>query len=179
MKFIALLGKSRVGKDTVATILSSTLGFPIVRLSSPIKDACHVLFDIPREDLDSEKKEVIDPRYGKTPRDLLVWMTHAVQNEFPSDFFFRRLLLNCPETCEGLIIPDLRYEHDLDMIRREQALVIKIIRQGAPVIHSHETHIDALSADVILKNDGELGEFEKQVYCVARCIKLALAAASQ
>ena len=172
MKIIALLGKSRVGKDTAAAILSTTLGFPIVRLSAPIKDACHVLFYIPRDDLDSAQKEIVDPRYEKTPRDLLVWMTHAVQKEFPPSFFFQRMLSSCPHTCRGIVIPDLRYEHDLRMIQQHQGMVLKITRSDAPVLHSHEAHIDALPAGVVLRNDGDLEEFEKRVCRVATCIKL-------
>jgi hypothetical protein len=174
MKFIALLGKSRVGKDTAAAILSSTLGFPIVRLSSPIKDACHVLFDIPREHLDSAMKEVVDPRYGKTPRDLMVWMTAAVRAQLPVDFFFQRLLSRCPKEAPGIIVPDVRYGPDLDLFRSRKALVLKISRVGAPVVHSHEDHIDALECDALLKNDGTLQDFEKRVRCVAECIKRAL-----
>lgn len=177
MKFIALLGKSRVGKDTAAAILSSTLGFPIVRLSSPIKDACHALFDIPRDHLESAMKEVVDPRYEKTPRDLMVWMTAAARDQFPDDFFFQRMLSRCPNDAQGIIVPDVRYGPELDLLRRHRAIVLKVSRDVAPVVHSHENHIDALECDALLRNDGTLQDFEKRVRCIAECIKRALESA--
>ena len=175
MRFIALLGKSRVGKDTAAEILSTTLGFPVLRLSSPIKDACHSLFDIPRDDLDSDQKEVVDPRYGKTPRDLMVWMTDAARRQFPPDFFFQRLLSRCPEGCPGVVIPDVRYAADLELLRHHKALVLKIVRTDSPVTHSHEAHIDDLVGGAVLLNDGGLDDFKKHVECVAKYIKSKLA----
>jgi hypothetical protein len=83
------------------------------------------LFDIPREHLDSAMKEVVDPRYGKTPRDLMVWMTAAVRAQLPVDFFFQRLLSRCPKEAPGIIVPDVRYGPDLDLFRSRKAPRVK------------------------------------------------------
>jgi len=171
MKIIALLGKSRVGKDTAATIFSEAFGFPIVRLASPVKDAVHVLFDIPRGHLDSYQKEVIDPRYGKTPRDLMVWLTSVIQRDFSKDFFFRRLRERFPSDIQGIVIPDVRFAHDVSMLRDHGATIIKITRNNAPVCHAHEDGIDALSGHLWLKNDDTLEDFEMEVSRTAEFLR--------
>lgn len=171
MNIIALLGRSRVGKDTAATILSKAFGFHILRLSSPIKDACSVLYDIPRERLDSSHKEIVDPRYGRTPRDLMVQMTAVVRAGVPSDFFVTRLMSRAKPP--GIIIPDVRYQEDVDVLKTHDALVLKITRADAPVLHAHEDPIDSMNADVVFKNDDDLCIFEKRILCFAEHIKAA------
>jgi hypothetical protein len=168
LKLIGILGKSRVGKDTLATILANDLGYAIHRLSMPVKDACHKLFNIPRDDLESDAKEVVDPRYEKTPRDLLVWLTNAVQRDFPPEFFVERMLSECSE--KGIIIPDVRFERDVNLLRKHGAVIIKVTRVDAPVCHEHESSIDALHGDFLLENNSTLYDFEKKAYTIAACL---------
>lgn len=160
---IGLLGRSRTGKDTAAAIVSNVLGYPLRRLASPIKDACHVLFDIPRHSLEHSDKDVVDARYGHTPRDLMMWLTTTMQRDFPPDFFFSRLLDTIPPDAPGIVIPDVRYQHDVDNIRKRGGVVIQITRDHAPVRLVHERSIDALDGDVLLENNGTLDAFEKRV----------------
>lgn len=166
LKLIGILGKSRVGKDTLATILANDLGYAIHRLSMPVKDACHKLFNIARDNLESDAKELVDPRYGKTPRDLLVWLTNVVQKDFPPEFFVERMLAECTSQgdSKGIIIPDVRFEHDVNLLRKHGAVIIKVTRVDAPVCHEHELSIDALHGDFLLENNSTLYDFEKKAY---------------
>lgn len=163
MKFIGILGKSRVGKDTAANILSSVLGYPIVRLAAPIKGACHALFDIAHHDMEHGAKETVDARYGRTPRELMVWLTTAMQRDFPAGFFFARLLASIPPQAPGVIIPDVRYGHDVAMIRDRGGVVIKVTRSDPPVVHTHEAVVDRVLGDQVLENNGTVESFEKRV----------------
>jgi hypothetical protein len=168
--FIGVLGRSRSGKDTAAAILSEVLGFPIHRLAAPVKDACHALFDIPRDVMEHGGKEVVDARYGKTPRDLLMWLTSSMQRDFPPDFFFSRLVARLPVIARGVIVPDVRYRHDVDNIRQRGGIVIKISRDHPPVRHAHEHAIDALHGDMLLENNETLEAFEKRVLACAQTL---------
>lgn len=169
-KCIAILGRSRVGKDTIASLLSEQLGYPILRLSTPVKDSCAALFDIPRGHFETDHKEHVDERYNKTPRDLLVWMTRAVQRDFPSDFFVRSLMTRIHSlfsttqghSSGGVIIPDVRFEHDVHLLRQLGALIVKVTRNDAPVLHAHEDSIDALRGDIVVENNGTLDELRKR-----------------
>ena len=169
--FVGLLGRSRSGKDTAAAILSDVLGYPIVRLATPIKDACHALFDIPQDCLEHGTKDVVDERYGKTPRDLMMWLTSTMQHDFPPDFFFSRLLARIPAAAPGVVVADVRYRHDVEMIRERGGIIIKITRDRAPVHHPYEGGIDALHGDVLLENNGTLEDFEKRVVACAHQLK--------
>lgn len=170
MKFIGLLGRSRTGKDTAANILSNVLGYPIIRLAAPIKDACHALFDLPHDCMEHGGKEMVDVRYGKTPRELMVWLTASMQRDFPREFFFTRLVTSIPPDARGIIVPDVRYRHDVDMIRNRGGMIIKIARADAPVRHAHEDGVDALTGDEVLENNGTMEAFEKRV--MARAVAL-------
>lgn len=172
MKIIALLGKSRVGKDTAAAILSDVFGYPIARLATPVKDAVHALFDIPRDRLETFEKELADPRYEKTPRDLMVWLTSQLRRDFSQDFFFKRMMMNYPPiSTAGIIIPDVRFPEDVLMLREHGALIIKITRGHAPVVHHHEEAIDTLSGHLLLENNGTLEEYEEAVHRLSNYLK--------
>ena len=70
---IGLLGRSRVGKDTVADALVAALATfgaraEIWRLSQPLKDAVRSLYGFCENQIEGSEKELADPRYGITPR---------------------------------------------------------------------------------------------------------------
>lgn len=157
---LGILGRARVGKDTAADIATGSFGYTMARLSAPVKAACVQLFGLdPVAQMEGPEKDIVDPRYGVTPRDLLVWMTKNVQANFPSTFFMTRLL----DTHGGkdIVIPDVRYQADVDEIRRLGGKILKIRRPGEG--HAHEDHIDAILADAVLENDGDKILFEKRV----------------
>ena len=68
-KIIGLVGRSRVGKDTVAEyIIEQFNEYKIERLSNPLKKAVCNLYNFTPEQVESNQKEEIDKRYGFTPR---------------------------------------------------------------------------------------------------------------
>jgi dephospho-CoA kinase len=152
---IGLVGRARSGKDTAATFLK---GYKIKRLAYPIKQACQILYNFTEDSVESSKKDVIDTRWNITPRSAMVHMTNSIHEFMGFDFFIHRLF----ETWDGtrIVIPDVRYETDIQEIHRRGGITIKIIRDGSSN-HIFENGIDQLSTTFTIKNNGSIEEFKK------------------
>lgn len=153
---VGLVGRSRVGKDTVASMLT---GFTVKRLAQPIKEACHALYGF--EDLESDVKEQIDHRIGLSPRMAMVDLTRFMQAQVGPKYFVNKLF----ESWDGqsdIVIPDVRYLHDIEEIKRRGGITVKVTRIEGP-LHSWEDNIDSLACDFHVTNSGSLGDLRAQV----------------
>ena len=159
MKLIGLVGRSRVGKDTAADFLRGT--HEVRRLSQPVKDACKVLYGWSDAEVEGPAKEVIDPTHRITPRLAMVHLTQSIRTFMDAEFFTRRLF----DAWDGqtpIVIPDVRYEHDIRAIRQKGGITIKITRANAPR-HDFEFGIDDLETDYEVSNDGTVEEFKNKI----------------
>ena len=159
---IGLLGRSRAGKDTVAETLCSLYPhYQIVRLSAPFKQAACHLYDFTMDQVEGPGKEQFDPRWNRTPREAIQSLTDYMMYYMGKDFFTKKLYhaYDTKQTSPYIIIPDIRYEHDIQEIQKRKGLVIKIERPHHPIKHPFENHIDQLSADFTLINQGSREEF--------------------
>lgn len=163
---IGLVGRSRSGKDTVARLIQELHpdhDFQIVRLSAPIKDAAKALFHFTDRQIEGAEKECIDPRWNVTPRQVFQDITEVTMQRMGTDFFTRLLYdaYDAPGAPANILIPDIRYEHDIREIQRRNGLVFHIRRTNLPVRYACEDHLDTLtSADGLtqLSNDGTLDD---------------------
>lgn len=156
---IGLVGRSRVGKDTAAEFLSGT--HKVLRLSQPVKDACKVLYGWSDVEVEGPAKEEIDDRHGITPRVAMVHLTQSIRAFMDAEFFTRRFF----DAWDGLtpiVIPDVRYEHDIRAIRQKGGITIKITRSSGPQ-HQFEFGIDSHEADYEISNDGTVEEFKNKI----------------
>ncbi len=166
---IGILGRSRVGKDTVASLLVKQLGpdsCVILRLSQPLKDAVKALYGFSDEQVETDIKEAVDPRYNITPRAAIQHVCEHMMKVHGHDFFSKRLyeydmLYHSGKT---IIIPDVRYAHDLDMIRQRGGVIIKVTRPFGPQAwHPWEASIEGLQGDYLIENKYCLNHMEKEV----------------
>ncbi len=68
---IGLAGLQGAGKSTVANHLANKYGFVRYSFSKPLKDAAKIIYYLSDEQLYGNLKNVIDERYGITPRFIL------------------------------------------------------------------------------------------------------------
>jgi len=160
---IGLLGRSRSGKDTVANIIMSNYPeYTIVRLSAPLKQAATALYHLTPEQLETDQKEIPDPRWNKTPRQLIQSLTDHVMQNMGHDFFTKRLYDGL-QPHQPIIIPDVRFAHDITEIMKHKGIVIKITRPGNPIQHPFENHIDHLTGTHHLINDSTIENLANQI----------------
>lgn len=158
-KIIGLVGRARHGKDTIADyIIAYTNGlYKRVRLAQSIKDATKCLYGFTHEQIESDLKEVIDKKWNITPRNAMLFITKTFINEMGVDFFTKSLYMKYDNNEFGdyIIIPDVRYPHDIEEIRKRDGIIIKVIRNDVNLPrHSVEDIIDEFKADYIIENNG-------------------------
>jgi hypothetical protein len=143
---IGLVGRARSGKDTVALMMTS---FQIRRIAQPVKDSLKSLYGWDNRHIEGPYKEVIDPYVNKSPRQAMIDTAERVKRESGQDFFIKMLL----DTWDGkdLVIPDVRFQNEIDAIRRYGGVLVKVVREGCSAFVS-EDHIDDLVTDYTVHN---------------------------
>lgn len=161
---IGLVGRSRVGKDTVASFFSGT--HRVRRLAQPVKDACKVLYGWSDVEVESAAKELVDPKWGVTPRFAMVHLTQEVRRFMGSNFFTKRFFDSWDG--EPIVIPDVRFHEDIQEIHARGGVTIKITRKGCPD-HPFEFPIDSMPSTFVVENDGTIEELRDKIFkCLAR-----------
>jgi hypothetical protein len=152
---IGLIGKKRVGKDTVANIIKKL--HPNITttyaLADPIKDISRIMFNFTEKQLYDNEKDEIDFSWGIAPRhffeqfgteimqfDIYKYLP-SLEKLIPKRTFWVRSLLNKIEknnisietntTNKIIIITDIRGLHELEEIKKTypEAKFIKIIKK--------------------------------------------------
>lgn len=167
---IGISGKKYSGKSTAAKVLTYDFGFDETTFAEPLKQATAVLFNWDHLDLNNgPEKEVVDPRWGVSPRFVLQNMgTDYLRNTFRDDFFLR----NLQNRLEGhqptlLVISDVRFPNEVEYIKNRGGYVWRIERPGLTYPkdqHPSETALDDYQGfDEVIVNDGRLDDFRKKV----------------
>lgn len=157
-KIIGLVGRARVGKDTVANFFSRT--HDRRRFSQPMKDAVKALYGWNDLVLETDLKDVPDPTWGITPRQAMVHMAETTKKLVSEDFFVHRLFHQW--NGESIVITDVRFDNEVQAIHHFGGITIKIERADVPR-HEFEDGIDDLKTTRTIKNSGNLNELRVEV----------------
>ena len=138
MKFIIIVGKKGVGKDTFAQMLEKKLAAVGVltrlrALATPIKQTLTGMMRCdPKIFNDPMLKETAcDELYGRTPREVMQQFgTEFAQGMFGPNIWVDMLLADCERDTETdvTIVTDVRFKHELD----------RFVDLGAEVIYIHK-----------------------------------------
>ena len=157
-KIIGLAGRARSGKDTVATLFGKT--HRVVRFAQPIKEAVKALYGWSGIAMETDIKDAVDPNWGVSPRSAMVHVAQTTRMFVANDFFVKRLF----DSWEGdpIVIPGVRYKHEVDAIHARGGITIKITREG---IHKHDIEftVDELETTYEITNNGSLDGLRRQV----------------
>ncbi|WP_172384871.1 hypothetical protein [Streptomyces sp. MNP-20] len=167
---VALIGKSRSGKDTVAQMLAAHGGYTRLAVADELRRAALRL------------DPYIPLRYTQTPVRLstlirrLGWET--AKDQFPE---VRRVLQEYGQAVRELepeiwlrpvvgqlrqgtewnlpcVVTDVRYLNEVEAVRAEGGVIVRVERPGSGLSgsaarHPSETELDALEPDHVLRND--------------------------
>jgi hypothetical protein len=202
--FVGVVGFIGSGKGAVGDILSK-LNFEKISFASHLKDVTSVMFGWDRKllegDTDESRKfrEEIDPFWSEklnrefTPRLALQLMgTEVGRNVFGADLWIHALE-NKIDKDENYIITDVRFQNEIDWIRKQKGILIEIRRGELPLwykvaalandgcehslrvlrdIGIHESEwkwIGKQNVDHVIRNDGSLEDLEKSIIL---CLKM-------
>jgi dephospho-CoA kinase len=164
---IGILGRSRVGKDTTARILRDTFGsipFEICHIAKPLKDSMMAMYQFSEDQLHGNLKDVLDMRYGHSPRELCAIWNHKLSHMHGPKFLIHQFFeAHSPHNFPNIIIPDVRFCHDCYEIRRRGGLLLKIVRSKFPLQLDDENHIDRLTGDVTIANDSDIETLQNKI----------------
>jgi hypothetical protein len=157
-KIIGLVGRARVGKDTVASFFSKT--HDRRRFSQPMKDAIKALYGWSDLVLETNLKDVQDPTWGLTPRQAMVHMAETTKSFVSKDFFVQRLFNQW--NGEPIVIADVRFENEVQAIHHLGGITIKIERADVQR-HEIENKIDELETTYTVANTGDLRDLHNEI----------------
>lgn len=179
---VLLSGRKRSGKDSAARVLIEKLGFERYAFADPIKVACKEIFLLNDRQLDGDLKEVVDPRWGISPRrifqlfgtDLMrehLGVLHSEYSEVTGEGLWVKRFLEYYEIHPWhYVVTDTRFPNELKMVReyfkgKEEVVSIRIERDSIDKSdnHSSEVQIDNLDVDYSITNNSSLQDLYDKV----------------
>lgn len=187
---IGISGKKRHGKDSVARVLDQW-GVHRLAFADHLKWLAMRTWDLSFEQVyGDDLKEVVDERWGLTPRFILqqlgtqvgrnihemTWVRKAfdtIERAARGDMVILPNLITREfeevEFAEGWAdrwcIPDCRFPGEAEAVKAKGGIVIKVVRPSLVSNDSHasETEVDNVKEDYLVVNDGTLDDLEVQV----------------
>ena len=168
MKLIGVLGEKRHGKDTFSDHYTKRT------FAGPLKEACRIIFGLNEEQLYGDDKEIDDPFWKQKPRVMYQFVgtdlfRKQISNIIPhvGDRFWvenaRRFILEKSKDDPNvkIIVSDLRFQNEVDLIHELGGTVIKIYRPNGQSEnkdkHISEKGIDDIeNYDHLIENDSSI-----------------------
>lgn len=169
MKLIGLIGKARVGKDTVGDFLRACHSFQRYAFADPIKTMLKAAF--PDIDFDGGDREAIIEWLGKSPRHLMQTLgTEWGREQVHPDLWVLLADRKIVEVREnglnaGLVVTDVRFRNEAELILARGGELWHVMRPGTTEVNDHVSeHADWTGVPRrMLMNDGTLNTLFRRV----------------
>jgi hypothetical protein len=182
---IGLIGKKRSGKDTAALHLVHIRAYTRLAFADPLKEMALSLDPLIPTGIDSHGRiytrlsrliadvgwEYAKDHYAEIRR-ILQRTGHTVR-EYDKDFWLRPMrqkLNNAERWNVPVIITDVRYPNEAEMLRQRGFRLVRIVRpeplSGYGDTHESETALDDYAADVTIHNGGSLAGLHAAISAV-------------
>ena len=161
---IGLTGKAGSGKDTAAAKFVES-GFEHYWFSKPMKDACKVIFGWTDEHVYGKLKEIVDPRFGVSPRMAL----QTLGTEWGRDCINKDLWVNIAkmkmENTESIVISDCRFDNEATIIRSMGGIIVNVVRGDVEEVNTHtsETGINPALINITIENNGTIKQLHEKI----------------
>lgn len=171
---IGIAGKARSGKDSVGWYFKERYKFQTYAFADPLKKAASEMFGVPLSSFyDGILKEIVIEEWGFSPRQMIQRLgTEGGRQLFRKDIWTKRAEIEWNnvqritiDNCRGLVVTDIRFENEAEMIRKNGGLVIHIQRDDAQKINSHESEngVEFNPSDVIISNNDTIHDLYRRV----------------
>jgi dephospho-CoA kinase len=179
---IALSGRLRSGKDTIANHLYIKHSFNRVAFGDALKKNAHATFPWVSE---FSKPRALYQQFGQLMRQIEpdVWIKHAEQ-AVKGAIDFR---VNTGAEKVGVVITDLRQPNEFEWAKANGFTIIRVTAPDedrmwraklagddfneADLEHETESHIDGFAVDFEIHNDGTVEELKAQIDAILEAIK--------
>ena len=158
---IGLTGYASSGKDAVASVLERDHGYTRIAFADPVKRIAFAIgWDGTKRPAGNYPPDVIQGRL------LLQELGMACREHIARGVFVAVARAHIDEVLanEGrVVIPDVRFSNEVDLVRGYYGTVIRIDRPGVEPMRHETERIDRLRIDVTLLNDGTLADLDAKV----------------
>ena len=142
-----------------------------------LKEVCKTIFSLTDEQLYGDKKEIVDKRWNKTPRQIMQQVgTDCMRDHFSKDIWIKSLMAKYDKSLNSMVvISDCRFQNEVDAVINKGGRIIKIVREPDPnTIHGqkrdnhqsetgiHKIKVPEDSYDYIA-NNGSIDELRDKV----------------
>lgn len=163
MVLLGIVGNKRSGKDTVADYLVNNYNFYKLAFADPIKQISKIMFDLDESQLNGDSKELIDQRWGITPREIfqkigtdfgqfdLIKYFPPLKNKIGRNFWVEKLKLKYKKlpVNSNIIVSDVRFIHEIKEIKKMGGKIIYIDRKcNKNDNHISETELNSIDINV-------------------------------
>lgn len=158
MSIIGLAGKKRSGKSVTAKHLAGKHGYIRYALAEPFKLALMQLLGWSFEHIEGKLKEVVDERYGFSPRTAMQTIGTQWGRFLNRDLWI--ILVDQKIDWNGnVVVTDIRRENEAQWIRSKGGVIIHIVRPDLPNNDDHISEsgimINPALGDMVLTNNME------------------------
>jgi hypothetical protein len=165
MKLIGITGAAGSGKDTAADRLVSAHAFRKVSFAGPLKDGLCAMFNwTPEQINDRVFKETSLPDIGKSPRQLMQLLGTEYGREMVHPdiwLILARRKIEAFMQYRSVVISDVRFDNEAEMIRAMGGQIIHLIRPGISAVAAHVSEQGVTinhTVDIGYQNDRSIGE---------------------
>lgn len=177
--FIGVTGNKRHGKDSIADYLVKHHDFIQYEFARPLKRGIQEMFGFTYEQLYGDEKDIIDPIWGVTPREILTIVgTELLQFDIHKylpqfEVIGRKIWLKRFEVWlkqvkpKRVVVSDVRFKHEeMFFASKPNSHIWKIVRpslQNNIGDHSSETDVASITYSTLILNDGDLGDLYNKI----------------
>jgi hypothetical protein len=154
---IGIAGKAGSGKDSAALHIVNKYNFTRYAFADPIKEICNKAFGWNLRHSFGDLKEIEDPFWKFSPRKAYqICGTEFGRNLNPDLWLlaWERNMFAKPYT-ENWVIPDVRFENEVNFIKQRHGRIIHIVRKDIKAINDHvsENGVEFCCGDYIVINE--------------------------
>lgn len=175
-RVVALSGKMRSGKDTIATVLCESFGYTRIAFADKLRQAVYALDPVissPGDDhcllsdLDHRPYEYIKENYPEFRRLMQRMGTEVGRNLFGNNFWVDQLVQEVhAHPDRRYVITDCRFPNEAIATQdRLQGVVVRVVREGQTVTdqHASEIALDEWAFPCYIINNGTVEELADAV----------------
>lgn len=177
---IALIGKARSGKDTAASHLVSTRAYTRIAFADPLKEMAlsidpliptaygvHARLGALVRDVGWEYAKDVYPEVRRTLQAI-----GQTQREFDENYWVNvaaRKIAGAERWNLPVVVTDVRYQNEADMLRARGFRMVRIIRpfaetrKGPEAQHTSENELNDYPTDAVIYNDGDVAALQRAI----------------
>jgi hypothetical protein len=163
---IGITGERQTGKNTLSEYIKSSNIFvlkhkkiEIKSFAAKLKDITHEIFPLVQNgdyyETNAQHKELIIPEYNMSPRDIWIKVGQELRAINPN-VFVEYLINSIASYNKHYIISDVRFQNEIDYLKKAGALIIKLRRNNGLDKLDSEKQIKNFKVDIEYDNNNSL-----------------------